>query len=74
MAFRYGFLFQIFDSQGLRWTIDQLMQFLRRPAKQRTAQLARIMREAGERFSHDATAKAYIEVYQQMLGRPLSGG
>jgi len=68
-----GFLFQIFDSQGLRWTIDQAVQFHRLPAAQRTRQLARIMREASHRFSHEATAKAYIELYQKMLGRPLSG-
>jgi ADP-glucose type glycogen/starch synthase len=69
-----GFLFQIFDSQGLRWTIDQMMQFLRLPAKRRNTQLARIMREASKRFCHEATAKAYIELYQKMLGRPISGG
>jgi starch synthase len=69
-----GFLFQIFDSQGLRWTIDELMRFLLIPAADRNRQLARIMREASRRFSHKATAKAYIDVYQQMLGRPLNGG
>ena len=29
------------------------------------------MTESKERFNHEVTAQAYIDIYQQMLNRPL---
>jgi starch synthase len=66
-----GFLFNVYDAQGLRWAIDQAMQFSRRPASARFAQLSRVMREAKERFNHGVTAERYFDIYAQMLNRPV---
>lgn len=61
-----GFLFQHFDAIGLRWAIDQAMEFYAFPQEQKAEQIARIMREAKQRFNHKATAGAYIEIYKKM--------
>jgi ADP-glucose type glycogen/starch synthase len=66
-----GFLFRVFDPQGLRWAIDEAMRFYRLPAEIRTAQLSRIMRESAARFTHTVTAGNYFDIYEQMLQRPL---
>ena len=67
-----GFRFCHFNTEALRWGIDQALDFYQRPAHERAEQIARIMREAAERFNHQATASAYIDRYEQMLGRPVS--
>lgn len=66
-----GFLFNVFDSSGLRWGIDQAIQFFRQPYDVKEAQLQRIMREATSRFNHHATAGEYIRTYEKMLGRKV---
>lgn len=66
-----GFSFQVYDSRGLEWALDQAMKFYKLPAGEKNAQIARIMRRALERFNHEACAKAYIDIYQKMLHRPL---
>jgi starch synthase/alpha-amylase len=66
-----GFVFEHYDSQGLRWALGQAMAFHRLPAETKAGQIARIMREARERFSHGVTARAYIDIYERMLQRPL---
>ena len=68
-----GFLFKFFDTQGLRWAIDQAMQFHRMPLETKVPQLARIMRDAAERFNHKATASEYIRQYEKMLKCPIAG-
>ena len=69
-----GFLFEIYGAAGLAWAIDQAMEFHARPAAERTAQLTRIMQESARRFTHDVTARRYIEIYENMLQRPLVKG
>ena len=66
-----GFLFDYFDSQGLFWAIEQAMAFYRLPEAHRRAQIARIMRESQQTFTHAVTAHHYIELYEKMLERPL---
>ncbi|MDO9543209.1 MAG: glycogen/starch synthase [Kiritimatiellia bacterium] len=66
-----GFLFKDYDSNGLSWAIDQAMAFYKLPKPEREKHLARIMRESSERFTHSATALAYINLYERMLARPL---
>jgi starch synthase/alpha-amylase len=66
-----GFLFEIYDSQGLFWAIDQAMAFHARPADARDHQIRRIMQESQTTFNHDVTARHYIELYEKMLQRPL---
>ena len=66
-----GFVFKIYDSRGLEWTMDKAMDFYKRPAEERERHIARIMREGLARFNHSVCAKAYTDIYEQMLNRPL---
>jgi len=67
-----GFLFNIFDAAGLRWAIDNAINFHRLPTDVREAHLQRIMRDAKTRFNHNATAAEYIRRYEEILGQPIS--
>jgi len=67
-----GFLFETYDSGGLFWAITQAMAFYERPAKERENQIRRIMTQAARTFNHNVTAKQYIDLYEQMLDRPLT--
>ncbi len=66
-----GFLFKTHDSGGLMWAIDQAMGFYGQPAKVRQKQIARIMKESAQTFTHAVTAQQYIALYEKMLQRPL---
>ena len=66
-----GFLFEIFDPVGLKWAIDQAMDFYSLPDAQKTHHVARVMREATKRFNHSVNARCYIDLYEKMLDRPL---
>jgi ADP-glucose type glycogen/starch synthase len=62
-----GFLFQFYSPEGLRWAIDQAMEFWAIPAPQRHEHLKTIMEDAEYRFSTERTAEAYIKTYRQVL-------
>jgi starch synthase/alpha-amylase len=66
-----GFLFENFDSNGLFWAIEQAMQFYNLPKAQKNLQIKRIMKDSMAAFTHDNTARNYIELYEKMLQRPL---
>ncbi|MFZ4394221.1 MAG: glycogen synthase [Kiritimatiellia bacterium] len=66
-----GFVFQIYGSEGLEWAMDQAMEFHARPVSQKQTQIARIMRESKARFNHAVCARAYMDIYETMLKRPL---
>jgi ADP-glucose type glycogen/starch synthase len=66
-----GFLFETYDSAGLAWAIDQAMAFYSLDVHTRGLQIGRVMTESKERFNHKVTAQAYIDIYEQMLNRPL---
>lgn len=66
-----AFLFETYDPGGLRWAIGEAMRFYRLPPDVKGAQIARIMRESVEQFSHTVTAQRYFEIYEKMLKRPL---
>ena len=66
-----GFLFDIFDAGGLFWGIQQAMAFYRLPQEVKTRQIKRIMEESAASFTHDETARRYIELYEKMLQRRL---
>jgi starch synthase len=66
-----GFLFETYDGTGLRWAIDQAMNFYKQSAVVREQQIARIMRESLDRFNHQVTAEAYFGIYEKMLDRPI---
>ncbi len=66
-----GFVFNTWNSEGLRWAIDQAMAFYRRPGAEREQQVKRVMQDATRRFTHSVTAQSYIDLYEQILQRPL---
>ncbi len=66
-----GFVFQVYDPNGLRWAMDRAMDFYRLPADVKAAQIARIMTESASIFNHTVTAKKYVDLYERMLNRPL---
>ncbi len=66
-----GFRFDIYDSGGLLWAIDEAMRFYDLPQDVKLPVLQRVMRQAMDRFNHDVMAKAYIRIYESMLARPL---
>jgi starch synthase/alpha-amylase len=66
-----GFIFEHYDANGLFWGIGEAMRFYRQPSELRAIEIARIMRQSAERFTHDVTARQYIELYERMLDRPL---
>jgi starch synthase/alpha-amylase len=66
-----GFLFNTFDTGGLMWAIEQAMLFYNQPPGKKSRQIKRIMQESSLTFTHDNTARQYIELYEKMLKRPL---
>ncbi|MBQ9432315.1 MAG: glycogen/starch synthase [Kiritimatiellae bacterium] len=66
-----GFVFKVYDSRGLEWAMNQAMDFYKLPAEVKNAQIGRIMRQGLARFNHETCAKAYIDIYEKMLHRPL---
>lgn len=66
-----GFLFQIYDAQGLFWAIRQAMDFFRLPMASKRGHIRRIMTESKKTFNYDVTASHYISLYEKMLQRPL---
>ena len=66
-----GFIFEHYDSGGLRWGIDRAMEFFSLPWKLREREIRRIMRESKLEFSHDQVARQYMARYEAMLARPL---
>lgn len=66
-----GFVFDYFDSAGLRWGIDRALDFHRRPAAEKQSIISRVMRESLQQFNHAETARRYFEIYEAMLNRPL---
>jgi glycogen synthase len=69
-----GFLFRDYDSHALSWGLDQAMAFFRQPEDVRARQIARIMHDSAEHFTHPVTAKKYLQLYETMLDRPMIRG
>jgi starch synthase/alpha-amylase len=66
-----GFLFRVFDADGLFWAIEQAMDFYGQPDAVREKQIRRIMAQSAATFTHEQTAKQYMKLYEKMLQRPL---
>lgn len=66
-----GILFRDYDSNALAWAFDQAMDFSSLPADVRRPFIERVMRESKATFNHDVCARAYMDMYEQMLHRPL---
>lgn len=66
-----GFIFTVFDPNGLLWAIHEAMKFYRLPQEVKAHQIARVMATSAAAFTHENTAHAYIDLYERMLKRPL---
>jgi ADP-glucose type glycogen/starch synthase len=66
-----GFRFEYYGPDGLRWAIDQAMEFYDLPSDVREREIRRVMRESAKQFSHEEVARQYIRMYEEMLERPL---
>jgi len=66
-----GFLFKDYDSNALMWAIDQALDFYSQPKELKNAVISRVMDYAKNTFNHDVTAKAYFDIYEKMLDRPI---
>jgi len=66
-----GFLFEVYDPNGLRWVISEAMKFHHQPAEVKAKQISRIMTDGVKTFSLSAQARQYVAIYENMLQRPL---
>jgi len=66
-----GFRFDHYGAAEFRQAIDQAMDFYALPPETREREIRRIMLEGARDFSHKEVARRYIEIYEQMLDRPL---
>ena len=66
-----GFRFDHHDATAFRWAIDRAMDFHALPPHIREREIRRVMIESEEQFSHREVARRYIDIYEQMLARPL---
>ncbi len=68
-----GFVFEICNSEGLFWAIDEAIKFYKKPQNIKKHFIERIMTDSLEKFNHSVTARNYIDIYERMLNRPLIG-
>lgn len=66
-----GFVFNDYDPEALGWGIGCAMQFHQLDPQTREKQIQRIMTDAMTRFTHKQTARQYMNLYEEMLGKPL---
>ena len=66
-----GFVFEVFDSNGLFWALDQAMAFYCLPDNEKQRQIQRVMRQSAAAFNYGVTAGQYGQVYVELLQRPV---
>ncbi len=66
-----GFLFEVFDSGGLLWAMDEAVRFFKAQENVRNKIITRVMEDSAARFNHSVTAAHYMSLYERMLQRPL---
>ena len=66
-----GFRFDHYNSDAFRWAIDRAMDFHALPQEIREREIRRVMIESKNEFSHKEVARRYINIYEEMLARPL---
>lgn len=66
-----GFLFETYDTPGFRWAVDEAIKFHKLPVEIKGPQIARVMKESSENFTHSVTARNYFNLYEKMLRRPI---
>lgn len=62
-----GFVFHHYDSQGLRWAIDEAIRWYLKP-DQRQRDLRRIMEDSVTAFSPEFMVRQYVSIYRSLLG------
>lgn len=62
-----GFPFEVCNSEGLRWAIDQAMQFHIRPIQEKNRNITRIMRHASNEPSSATMVERYLDLYRDLL-------
>ena len=62
-----GFAFNNFDSEGLRWAINEAMSFRQLPLEKQQKTVERVMTEAKEQFSPRSLVNNYSALYQKIL-------
>ncbi len=66
-----GFRFDVYGSDSLRWAVDRAMIFHEQSPEVKAREIKRIMNESRKQFSHEAVAEKYVQIYEDMLKRPL---
>ncbi len=66
-----GFLFNVHDSNGLKWAVDRAMDFYFLDDSIKEREIKRIMTDSVLEFNHTACAEKYINLYEKMLERPF---
>lgn len=66
-----GFRFDHYNAGAFRWAIDQAMEFYALPQEIRDREIRRVMIVSEKEFSHKEVARRYINIYEEMLARPL---
>ncbi len=66
-----GFRFDHYNADAFRWAIDRAMDFYTLPQEIRDREIRRVMIESELEFSHKEVARRYIDIYEEMLARPL---
>lgn len=66
-----GFRFDVYGAAGLRWAIDEAMRFYARDGEFREREITRVMNQSRQQFNHEAVAQKYVQIYEDMLARPL---
>jgi starch synthase/alpha-amylase len=66
-----GFRFDHYSADAFRWAIDSAMDFYALPLEIREREIRRVMIESEKQFSHKEVARRYINIYEEMLARPL---
>ena len=66
-----GFRFDHYNAEAFRWAIDQAMEFYALAPEVREKEIRRVMGESAREFSHKEVARRYINIYEEMLARPL---
>jgi starch synthase len=66
-----GFVFDDYISDALDWAIQCAIDFHQLPPAVKQREMERVMQQAHSRFTHQKTASHYINLYEEMLGKPL---
>lgn len=66
-----GFVFDDYVSDALEWAVQCAMDFYQLPPAVKQREIERVMQQAHSQFTHQKTASHYINLYEEMLGKPL---